>query len=56
MSKLEAANQGYEKAKENLKSEDESQKDLINRVDTELRESDIEIEMVKDEQKKYIER
>ena len=54
MSKLEAANQGYEKAKENLKSEDESLKDLIKSVDTELRESDIEIEKVKDEQKKYI--
>lgn len=54
MSKLEAANQGYEKAKENLKSEDESLKDLTERVNTELRESDIEIEKVKDEQKKYI--
>ncbi len=54
MSKLEAANQGYEKAKGNLKSEDESLKDLKKSVDTELRESDIEIEKVKDEQKKYI--
>ncbi len=54
MSKLEAANQGYEKAKENLKSEDESLKDLTERVNTELREADIEIEKVKDEQKKYI--
>ncbi len=54
MSKLEAANQGYEKAKENLKSEDESLKDLTERVNTELRESDIEIEKVKNEQKKYI--
>ncbi len=55
MSKLEAANQGYERAKENLKSEDESLKDLTERVNTELREADIEIEKVKDEQKKYIE-
>jgi predicted nucleic acid-binding Zn-ribbon protein len=54
MSKLEEANQGYEKAKESLNSEDESLKDLTKRVNTELRESDIEIEKVKDEQKKYI--
>ncbi len=54
MSKLEAANQGYEKAKENLKNENESLKDLTERVNTELREADIEIEKVKDEQKKYI--
>lgn len=54
MSKLEAANQGLEKATENLRSEEQSLKDLINTVDAEVKETDTEIEKIKGEQKKYI--
>ena len=54
MSKLEAANQGLEKATENLRSEEQSLKDLINTVDTEVKVTDTEIEKIKGEQKKYI--
>ncbi len=55
MSKLETANQEYEKATERLKSEEESLKELISSVDSEIKEADSEIEKIKDEQKKYIE-
>jgi predicted nucleic acid-binding Zn-ribbon protein len=54
MSRLEMANQGYIKAAEALKNEEESLKNLINVVDTEGKEADIEIENIKNEQKKYI--
>ena len=54
MSRLEMANQGYVKATEALKNEEESLKNLINVVDTEGKEADIEIENIKNEQKKYI--
>ncbi len=54
MSKLEAANQGLEKATENLRSEEQSLKDLINTVDAEVKVTDTEIEKIKGEQKKYI--
>ena len=54
MSKLEAANQGLEKATENLRSKEQSLKDLINTVDAEVKETDTEIEKIKGEQKKYI--
>jgi predicted nucleic acid-binding Zn-ribbon protein len=54
MSRLEIANQGYVKAAEALKNEEESLKNLINVVDTEGKEADIEIENIKNEQKKYI--
>ncbi|MHC4321921.1 MAG: zinc ribbon domain-containing protein [Planctomycetota bacterium] len=54
MSKLEIANQGYVKATEDLRNEEESLKDLINSVDAEIKETDIEIEKIKNEQKKYI--
>ncbi len=54
MSRLEIANQGYVKVTEDLRNEDESLKDLINSVDTEIKEADIEIEKTKSEQKKYI--
>ena len=54
MSRLEMANQGYVKAAEALKNEEESLKNLINVVDTEGKEADIEIENIKNEQKKYI--
>jgi predicted nucleic acid-binding Zn-ribbon protein len=54
MSRLEMANQGYVKAAEALKNEEESLKNLINIVDTEGKEADIEIGNIKNEQKKYI--
>ena len=54
MSKLEAANQGLEKATENLRSKEQSLKDLINTVDAEVKVTDTEIEKIKGEQKKYI--
>ncbi len=54
MSRLEIANQGYVKATEDLRNEEESLKDLINSVDAEIKETGIEIEKIKNEQKKYI--
>ncbi|MDP6923822.1 MAG: C4-type zinc ribbon domain-containing protein [Candidatus Scalindua sp.] len=54
MSRLEIANQGLEKATENLKNEEQSLKDLINCVDAEVKETDAEIEKIKGEQNKYI--
>jgi Zn-ribbon protein, possibly nucleic acid-binding len=54
MSRLEMANQGYVKATEDLRNEEESLKDLISSVDAETKEADIEIEKIKNEQKKYI--
>ena len=54
MSRLEITNQGYVKATEDLRGEEESLKDLINRVGADIKEADIEIEKIKNEQKKYI--
>ena len=54
MSRLETANQECVKATEVLKNEEESLKNLINSVDAEVKEADIEIENIKNEQKKYI--
>ncbi|MGR3293486.1 MAG: zinc ribbon domain-containing protein [Candidatus Scalindua sp.] len=54
MTKLEIANQGYAKATGNLRNEAESMKDLMTSVDAETKEADIEIEKIKNEQKKYI--
>jgi predicted nucleic acid-binding Zn-ribbon protein len=54
MSILETANQECVKATEALKNEEESLKNLINSVDAEVKEADIEIENIKNEQKKYI--
>jgi len=51
---LETANQECVKATEVLKNEEESLKNLINSVDAEVKEADIEIENIKNEQKKYI--
>ena len=53
MSRLEEANQGLEKATENLRSKEQSLKDLINTVDAEVKVTDTEIEKIKGEQKKY---
>ena len=54
MSKLEITKQGFEKATESLRNEEESLKDLIHSVDAEVKETDTEIEKIKGEQKKYI--
>ncbi len=54
MSRLEIANQEYEKATEWLRNEEESLKYLINNVNAEIKETDNEIEKIKNEQKKYI--
>jgi predicted nucleic acid-binding Zn-ribbon protein len=54
MSRLEITNQGYVKATEDLRDEEESLKNLINSVGADIKEADIEIEKIKNEQKKYI--
>jgi len=54
MSRLEIANQEYEKATKELRNEEESLNGLIKSVDAEIQEADIEIEKIKNEQKKYI--
>ncbi len=54
MSRLEIANQEYEKVTKELRNEEESLNDLIKSVDTDIKEADIEIEKIKNEQKKYI--
>ena len=54
MSRLEVANQEYEKTTEGLRNEEKSLGDLMVCVDTETKESDNEIEKRKNEQKKYI--
>lgn len=54
MSRLEIANQEYEKATKELRNEEESLNGLIKSVDADIQEADIEIEKIKNEQKKYI--
>jgi hypothetical protein len=54
MSRLEIANQEYEKVTKELRNEEESLNDLIKSVDADIKEADIEIEKIKNEQKKYI--
>jgi predicted nucleic acid-binding Zn-ribbon protein len=54
MSRLEITNQGYVKATEDLRDEEERLKNLINSVGADIKEADIEIEKIKNEQKKYI--
>ncbi|MCR4288941.1 MAG: C4-type zinc ribbon domain-containing protein [Candidatus Scalindua sp.] len=54
MLRLEIANRGYVKATEDLRNEEESLKDLISSVDAETIEADIEIEKIRNEQRKYI--
>ncbi len=54
MSRLEITNQGYVKATEDLRDEEEGLKNLINSVGADIKEADIEIEKIKNEQKKYI--
>ncbi|MEK6766938.1 MAG: C4-type zinc ribbon domain-containing protein [Planctomycetota bacterium] len=54
MSRLEIVNKEYSELTENLKREEESLKELIKSVDADVRETDIEIEKVQNDQKKYI--
>lgn len=54
MSRLETVNKEYSELTENLKREEESLKELIKSVDADVRETDIEIEKVQNDQKKYI--
>jgi predicted nucleic acid-binding Zn-ribbon protein len=54
MSKLESVNEEYNKLHEDLRREEESLKDLIASVDVNIKETDIEIEKVQNDQKKYI--
>ncbi|MFV1974123.1 MAG: zinc ribbon domain-containing protein [Candidatus Scalindua sp.] len=54
MSRFEIANQEYEKVTKELRNEEESLNDLIKSVDADIKEADIEIEKIKNEQKKYI--
>lgn len=54
MSRLEITNQRHVKSTEDLRDEEESLKDLINSVGADIKEADIEIEKIKNEQKKYI--
>jgi len=54
MSKLESVNEEYNRLQEDLRREEESLKDLIASVDVDVKETDIEIEKVQNDQKKYI--
>ena len=51
MSRLEIVNKEYSELTENLKREEESLKELIKSVDADVRETDIEIEKVQNDQK-----
>ena len=54
MSRLEIVNKEYSELTENLKREEESLKKLVKSVEADVRETDIEIEKVQNDQKKYI--
>lgn len=54
MSRLESVNEEYNKLQEDLRREEESLKDLIESVDADVKKTDIEIEEVQNDQKKYI--
>ena len=54
MSRLEIVNKEYSELTENLKREEESLKELVKSVEADVRETDIEIEKVQNDQKKYI--
>ncbi len=54
MSKFESANEEYNKLQEDLRREEESLKDLIESVDADVKKTDIEIEKIQNDQKKYI--
>jgi len=54
MSRLESVNEEYNKLQEDLRHEEESLKDLIESVDADVKKTDIEIEEIQNDQKKYI--
>jgi len=54
MSRLEPVNEEYNKLQEDLRREEESFKDLIESVDADAKKTDIEIEKIQNDQKKYI--
>ncbi len=54
MSKLESVNEENNKLQEDLRREEESLKNLIESVDTDVKKTDIEIEEIQNDQKKYI--
>ncbi|MFQ5685967.1 MAG: zinc ribbon domain-containing protein, partial [Candidatus Scalindua sp.] len=54
MSRLESVNEEYNKLQEDLRCEEYILKDLIESVDTDVKKTDIEIEKIQNEQKKYI--
>ena len=53
MSSLESVNEEYNKLQEDLRREEESLKDLIESVDADVKKTDIEIEEIQNDQKKY---
>ena len=54
MSKLESVNEEHNKLQEDLRREEESLKNLIESVDADVKKTDIEIEEIQNDQKKYI--
>jgi predicted nucleic acid-binding Zn-ribbon protein len=54
MSRLESVSEEYNKLQEDLRSEEESLKNLIESVDADVKKTDIEIEEIQNDQKKYI--
>ncbi len=54
MSKLESVSEEYNKLQEDLRREEESLKNLIESVDADVKKTDIEIEEIQNDQKKYI--
>ncbi len=54
MSKLESVSEEYNKLQEDLRREEENLKDLVESVDADVKETDIEIEKIQNDQKKYI--
>jgi len=54
MSKLESVNEEYNKLQEDLRREEESLENLIESVDADVKKTDIEIEEIQNDQKKYI--
>lgn len=54
MSIFESVNEKYNKLQEDLRREEESLKDLIESVNADVKKTDIEIEEIQNDQKKYI--
>lgn len=54
MSRFESVNEEYKKLQEDLRREEDSLKDLIESVDADIKKTDIEIEGIQNDQKRYI--